>query len=387
MPVVDVQVTIAGLLAEDLQARSAEMARCVLERVPFYAENRHLTREDLEASFVENLRFVIPALGSGRPTDPEPAAATGVRRAHEGVPLPAVLAAYRVGFRGLWEYVVAEAAGRGIPAETVVAATAEAIEAHDVFTEAMAAAYNATITARLVSREAERSAVVEAVLSGAVLDRRTMWEAADILELPLDGRFAVAAVVLDQPGRYVLPTIEADLAGLGYRSAWRLLPDTQVGIIELGERQIDQVAEVLETIGSARVGLSPAFEDLTGAARGLEMARLAARVSTLGPGVIRFEDRPVGIAVAAAGDIMDRVAAEVLGPLESLAEAERYTLLETVRVWIDVGGSAGKAANQLYCHANTVRYRLRRFEEKTGRRLDRPADVAAVCLALEATPN
>ena len=115
------------------------------------------------------------------------------------------------------------------------------------------------------------------------------------------------------------------------------------------------------------------------------MARLAARVTADGVGVVRFEDRPIGVAVAAAGDIMDRVAAEILGPLESLADAERYTLLETLRVWIDVGGSASKAASRLYCHANTVRYRLRRFEEKTGRRLDRPADVAAVCLALEAT--
>lgn len=376
---------LARVLGEDLEARSAEMARRVFERVPFYGENRHVTREELEASFVENLRFVIPALGSGQPTDPEPAAATGVRRALEGVPLPAVLAAYRVGFRGVWEYVVAEAGRRGIPAETVVAATAEAIEAHDVFTEAMSAAYNATVTARIVSREAERSAVVEAVLSGTVLDRRTLWEAADILGLPLDGRYAVAAVVLEQSGRFVLPTVESDLAQIGFRSAWRLVPDAQVGIIDLGDRHPDQLVEALEAAGSARIGLSPAFEDLTGAASGLEMARLAARTSAPGAGVLRFEDRPVGVAVAAAGDIMDRVAAEVLGPLESLAESERYTVLETLRVWIEVGGSASKAATRLFCHANTVRYRLRRFEEKTGRRLDQPSDVAAVCLALEAT--
>lgn len=359
------------------------MARSVFDRVPFYAANPHLSREHLEASFVENLRFVIPALASGGRTDPAPAAATGVRRAQEGVPLSAVLAAYRVGFRGLWEYVVAEAARRGIPAETVVAATTEAIEAHDVFTEAMAAAYNATVTARIVSREAERSAVVEAVLTGTVVGRRTLWEAADILDLPFDGQYAVAAAALEHPGRFVLPTIESELARQDYRSAWRLLPDAQVGIIELGDRNLDHLVEILEAAGSARIGLSPVFDDLTGAARGLELARLASRITTAGTSVIRFEDRPVGIAAAAAGHIMDRVAAEVLGPLASLADAERYTLLDTLRVWVDVGGSASKAASQLYCHANTVRYRLRRFEEKTGRRLDRPADIAAVCLALE----
>ena len=80
---------------------------------------------------------------------------------------------------------------------------------------------------------------------------------------------------------------------------------------------------------------------------------------------------------------MQRLATEVLGPLDTLADAERYTLLETLRVWVDVGGSATKAANVLYCHANTVRLRLRRIEDKTGRRLDRPGDLAALCLALE----
>lgn len=370
---------LVGTIAE----QGAEVAHSVHERVPFYRDAASVSREDLEASCVENIRFVLEAIAQGVPTDSAPAAATGVRRAQAGVPLPAVLAAYRVGFQVTWQHFAAEARRQDIPAEAVLAATADAMVAHDVFTEAMSAAYNATVTARIVSQEAERSALVEALLGGAVLDRRTLWEVADLLGLPVTSRFAVVAAVLPQPGRFALPGVEADLARAGCRSAWRLLADVQVGVVEIGDLRVEQVRELLDTSG-ARVGLSPEFDELSGAARATELARLAASVAPPEGGVMRFEDHPVRVAAAAGGDIVQRVASEVLGPLDELADAERYTLLETLRVWIDVGGSSTKAAAQLYCHANTVRYRLRRFEEKTGRRLERPADVAALCLALEA---
>jgi DNA-binding PucR family transcriptional regulator len=41
------------------------------------------------------------------------------------------------------------------------------------------------------------------------------------------------------------------------------------------------------------------------------------------------------------------------------------------------------AAAQLHCHPNTVRYRLHRIEERTGRVLSVPGDVAELCLAFE----
>jgi DNA-binding PucR family transcriptional regulator len=40
-------------------------------------------------------------------------------------------------------------------------------------------------------------------------------------------------------------------------------------------------------------------------------------------------------------------------------------------------------AEALVCHPNTVRYRLRRIEKRTGRSLSRPRDVAELCLVFE----
>jgi hypothetical protein len=374
---------LAGVLLETLDERCVEIAGQVRDRIPFYRESGTVTHDDLRLSCVDNLRFVIEGLAHGVVGDPAPAAATGVRRAEADVPLPAVLAAYRIGFRVMWEHVTELARRHDLPAEVVIAATADAMVAHDVFTETMAAAYNATMTQRIVGQEAERSALVETVLSGTLIERRTLWEVADLLGLPVTGTFAVVAATLVAPGRSVLPGIESALARQGCRSAWRLLPDVQVGVLELGDARLEDLIDVLEAAGPVRIGISPIFEDLNEAARAVELARLAGSAAPLRGGAARFEDNPVGIVAAAAGDVTDRMAGEVLGGLDTLADAEKHVLLETLRVWVEVGGSASKAANRLFCHANTIRGRLRRFEEKTGLRLDRPADAAALCIALE----
>jgi DNA-binding PucR family transcriptional regulator len=58
-------------------------------------------------------------------------------------------------------------------------------------------------------------------------------------------------------------------------------------------------------------------------------------------------------------------------------------LFETFRVWLDSDASARGTAEALVCHPNTVRYRLRRIEQGTGRSLSRPRDIAELCLAFE----
>jgi DNA-binding PucR family transcriptional regulator len=58
-------------------------------------------------------------------------------------------------------------------------------------------------------------------------------------------------------------------------------------------------------------------------------------------------------------------------------------LFDTFRVWQDNDASVRGAAEVLFCHPNTVRYRLRRIEKRTGRSLSRPRDVAELCLAFE----
>ncbi|WP_420891377.1 helix-turn-helix domain-containing protein [Mycobacterium riyadhense] len=46
-------------------------------------------------------------------------------------------------------------------------------------------------------------------------------------------------------------------------------------------------------------------------------------------------------------------------------------------------GAINAAAEQLYCHPNTIRHRLHRIEERTGRSTAHPRELAELCLAFE----
>ena len=73
----------------------------------------------------------------------------------------------------------------------------------------------------------------------------------------------------------------------------------------------------------------------------------------------------------------------MLGALIALPAEERTVLLDTFQAWLQAGGSAKDTAAKIYCHPNTVRHRLHRIEELTGRSPSRPTDVAELCLAFE----
>jgi DNA-binding PucR family transcriptional regulator len=73
----------------------------------------------------------------------------------------------------------------------------------------------------------------------------------------------------------------------------------------------------------------------------------------------------------------------VLDAFDDLGEEEREHLFETFRVWQESDASVRATAEMLICHPNTVRYRLRRIEQRTGRSLSRPRDIAELCLAFE----
>lgn len=64
-----------------------------------------------------------------------------------------------------------------------------------------------------------------------------------------------------------------------------------------------------------------------------------------------------------------------------LDAAECTLLRETLRTWLDTGGSASQTAAKL-CHRNTVLNRLRRLEALTGRSVDRADHLVELSLAL-----
>ena len=72
----------------------------------------------------------------------------------------------------------------------------------------------------------------------------------------------------------------------------------------------------------------------------------------------------------------------LLGPLLAYDDQHRAELLLTLREFLACSGSWNACAVRMYVHVNTVRYRIRRIEELTGRDLSRLDDQVDFFLAL-----
>jgi DNA-binding PucR family transcriptional regulator len=195
----------------------------------------------------------------------------------------------------------------------------------------------------------------------------------------------VVAATCPAIGKQALPGVAAMLRSIDIFSAWRLLPDLQTGIAHIpSDREHAALLDLLNRVSTTRVGVSPRFDNLADTAEALRYARVAvtARAGRSGR-VTVFEDSVLAVAAVSAPEVTAKLADTILGRFEDLPTDERDILLDTFRAWVDNDGSMAKAAAQLYCHPNTVRYRLRRIEERTGRSLSAPQDIAELCLAFE----
>jgi hypothetical protein len=394
--------------ADDVRPRAAldphivELSKLMLTRAPglgealadrlcreidAYHDGTVVTKDQVRSSCVANLTFVFDSL-AGRTDDVAAAEHTGIARALAGVPLPAVMTAYRIGFRFMWEETLAAARAARIPTESMLDATALVFLAQDTFTQAMTSAYRQQLTTQILEQEEERSALVEALLSRRITDTQSLWEAADLLRLPTSGPYVVVAAELPAIGKLGLPAIENKLSTRDIRSAWRLLPDLQVGIVHLRDPAtpdtLGTLTDVLHQTATTRVGISSPFHELAETGSALRFARLAVTGKPSADSLVTvFDDTPLAVAAVSAPEVMAKIKSSVLGPLNELPAEERTILLDTFQAWLQAGGSANEAAAKIFCHPNTVRHRLRRIEELTSRSLSRPKDIAELCLAFE----
>ena len=74
----------------------------------------------------------------------------------------------------------------------------------------------------------------------------------------------------------------------------------------------------------------------------------------------------------------------VLSPLEDATGEYGDELIRSLEAFIEQNGQWERAARELYCHRHTLRYRIRRVEQLTGRDLSSARDRIEFWLALRA---
>jgi hypothetical protein len=131
-----------ALLGAELRERAGELADGMAARiraaVPVYGAGMVISDEELRRTCLDNIGFVFGPMGRAPAVASPESRENGRRRAQVGVPLAAVMAAYRVAARYLWECLADAAARSAVPADVTLRAASEMWLALDTFTQEMA---------------------------------------------------------------------------------------------------------------------------------------------------------------------------------------------------------------------------------------------------------
>jgi hypothetical protein len=384
-PAADEALRVLGsALLDEVDGLADRLTVLVLQREPVYAERDMV--EVLRAACRANLERGVQVIADQVPggVDPEDTScATGRRRAREGVPLEVVLRAYRLGGRVLWEALL-EASRRRFAGgydEALLDAASYVWRVNDSSSSALVQAYRQE-ELRLQSHDlGRRHAVLDGLIEGRGGDPVFLRDAATVLGLPETGAVLCVVAPVDPSGEDPLRAPQEALAAVGVASAWFVRTRDEVGVAALGHRSPLTAVDALRPCAVGRVGVSPVVDGLGALDTGYRLAHTAAR-TLAGPGLAVLDERLPEALLADSPELAPRIVRAGLGGLLDLPPADRDTLLQTLEQLLAAGGSPTHAAAALFCHRNTVIYRMRRIEAATGRSIGDPRDRLLLTLAV-----
>jgi len=298
----------------------------------------------------------------------------GRGEARSGRTAEALLAAYRIGARASWRDMSGVAVEAGVDAGQL-AKFAELVFAYiDELSAASVAGHTDELesSGRVRQRNLERLA--RALLTGAPADatnaaaERADWEppgALTALVLP-ESQVSHAVTALD-PG-----TLQPsdDVPGL---------PEGHASLLVPGTGSATARRTLLRALRGTDAVVGPAVPWLEAAAS----YRRALRCAALGlDGLVDSDEHLASLVLAADASARDDLRARVLAPLADLRPSTAEKLTDTLRSWLLNHGRRDAVAEELFVHAQTVRYRVGQLREIYGDRLEDPAFVLDATLAL-----
>ncbi|MFI1302552.1 PucR family transcriptional regulator [Streptomyces sioyaensis] len=149
----------------------------------------------------------------------------------------------------------------------------------------------------------------------------------------------------------------------------------------------EPLARGLDDDGRLTVGVSAAVHSAEGLRGALEEARHARRVAAARNGRVCAAGHEelashVLLLPFVPDDVRRAFTARLLDPLREYDRKHRAELIPTLEAFLDCDGSWTRCATRLHLHVNTLRYRVGRIEQLTGRDLSRLEDKLDFFLAL-----
>jgi hypothetical protein len=366
---------VRALVAELEEEREA-LADRVLERIrDAVPDFRRLPRATLRNAVTATLGRELAALHEVRaptPAELDGAAAIGRERAEQGLSVEATLHAHRVAVGVLWSRFGELARQRGADVGAVLVFSETLWRWADAVMEVVAKAHREVELQLAREEQQRRDAFVLAALTGSI----------DAAELRRDS----ATYGLDPEREYVpfrARAREGDATRrIAHRVSLALAGDEGLAtgldgdVVGVTSRRPVPVVGLTVGVG-ARAGLEALPAAFTEASRALQTALAFGH-----EGVHSLADLSILPAVLVDQALGDAFVARYLEPLAAMgrhgAEVEA-----TLRAWLDHGMRIDETARALHVHPNTLRHRLRRFEEATEANLRSASDVMELWWALE----
>ncbi|WP_248583129.1 PucR family transcriptional regulator [Nocardioides sp. InS609-2] len=311
---------------------------------------------------------------------------TGRRRARQGVPLELVLNAYTMGARVLWESLMELAVTTtGINDKSLLEAARGVWSDLDVQNGVLIEAYHRE-SARLLRRDQQRQqTVLDGLLDGRGADQAFTEEARSLFEITAGDRVACVVALSDGPQTDAAGAVEDRLDRHDIRTRWHVRSGAAFGLLAGLLPDEDTLVDLIGPNPPGRVGVAASAEGLAGFATAFQLAlRAAQTLPRNGRGAVAVTARLPEVLLAGDSHVTPLLVAQTLGPLLEHGQAD--TLLATLSALLRHDGSPTHAAAELFCHRNTVIYRMKQIEKLTGRDLTDPRDKMLLWLALMAGP-
>jgi DNA-binding PucR family transcriptional regulator len=373
----------ASALEVSIDTLVEDVSRAIATEVPDVLDD-----DSYRASNRANLALKLAVLRRGDeltiPDAPHDALLYARDLARRGADLSVLLRAYDLGHRHFWsEWTRACAARTADPAvlNELYDVSARFLFAYfDAVPAAVTSAYRDELSHRTDTGEARRAEAVCAILGGLVGDVRPRERE---LGYPLVEARHVALICDDAAPAARTALLRAahacGVAALVVRAeaqalwAWFALTDDAPAALEQALADHDALHGATLALGDIATGVD-------GFCDSHREAQLALRHGRGEHRLVRYRD--LGAASLLAGDPRRarRFVERELGPLAA-PDAATSRLRDTVRVYLQENANQASAARRLGVHVNTIAYRLRRAEERLGRRVtDRRFDLEAALL-------
>ncbi|MFG1625499.1 PucR family transcriptional regulator [Kribbella sp. NPDC049227] len=385
---------LAGSLLLHLRPVTDALVQTIYEQNPAYREMDAVPPDDLWRSCHDNVARVVQMIadtdrridGSAADEYFDAARETGRRRAEQRMPLDDVLRSFRLGGRLVWEALIDEARAQGVvDSDALLDIASKVWEVVDSTSSQVAAAYHSAERQLVRADERRRSTLWEGLLHGRAKDRAFVQEAATVLDVPVNGPYAVVAIDNLVDDECTVASLRRRLAGVHVGSAWQVRTHTVVGLLALGAESQDAVLRSLRDAVRAPAGMSGVVSGLADVDVAYRQATLARRTLPSGEtGVASLTERLPEALLLSAPELAEQLVQTWLVPLMEVPAAERELLLDTLERWVAAGGSVRRTAELAYCHRNTVINRLHRIHQITGRDLTDAASHLDLGLAIRA---